>query len=199
MVVVVVLLLTWSRSNYLDVPFFSDWAPDLMIIGRAADDFTFPAGTDAPERTVSPIRLFTAIMLYVGGVVRKFLLCEGALMSLNPTHKSIIVMMASDTQKFFMLKMAKEYKIGKILIADGWFATCRNTNYLGEIMLYSAFAICAQHWFPWAVYSFVWICFFIPRWYYKEASFRRKKGGAEYIARTAMILPFPLWPKLAKA
>lgn len=70
---------------------------------------------------------------------------------------------------------------------------------LGEIMLYSAFAVCAKHWLPWAVYGFVWVTFFIPRWYYKEASLRRKKGGEDYIARTAMILPFPLWPKAAKA
>ena len=62
-------------------------------------------------------------------------------------------MMASDTQKYFVPKMAKEYKVGKILIKDGWFRKCRNTNYTGEAMLYSSFAICSQSWFPWFVHG----------------------------------------------
>ena len=57
---------------------------------------------------ISPERMFIAIFVYVIGLV---------------------LMMASDTQKYFVLKMAKEYKLGKILIKDGWFLNCRNTNY----------------------------------------------------------------------
>ena len=84
---------------------------------------------------ISPERMFIAIFVYVIGLV---------------------LMMASDTQKYFVLKMAKEYKVGKILIKDGWFRKCRNTNYTGEAMLYSSFAICSQSWFPWFVHSVLW-------------------------------------------
>ena len=46
-----------------------------------------------------------------------------------------VLMMASDTQKYWTLK----YRRG--LITDGWFARCRNTNYLGEMMIYGSYAL----------------------------------------------------------
>jgi hypothetical protein len=36
----------------------------------------------------------------------------------------VVIMMAADTQKYFVLKVKKG------LIADGWFWNCRNPNYL---------------------------------------------------------------------
>lgn len=114
----------------------------------------------------SPARAFCAVMLYVFGVVS---------------------MMASDTQKFFVLKERKG------LIANGWFGTCRNTNYLGEIMLYSSFAVLSESWIPWAIYGSVWSTIFASRWTAKDASFKRKLGGPEYIANSSIILPFPLF------
>ena len=47
----------------------------------------------------------------------------------------IVVMMGADGQKHFTLKHKKG------LISDGFFKYTRNPNYLGEMMLYSAFAI----------------------------------------------------------
>src|SRR4028119_1518340 len=48
----------------------------------------------------------------------------------------------SDAQKYFTLK----YQPG--LITEGFFARCRNTNYLGEIFIYFSLALLAQHWIP---------------------------------------------------
>lgn len=112
-----------------------------------------------------PPRAFAAIMLYVFGVV---------------------AMMASDTQKYFVLKERKG------LIKDGWFGTCRNTNYLGEMMLYSSFAVLSESWIPWFIYGSVWSSIFASRWAAKDASFKKKVGGPEYIASSSIILPFPL-------
>lgn len=44
----------------------------------------------------------------------------------------------SDAQKYFTLK----YHSG--LITEGFFARCRNTNYLGEVLIYSSFALSAS-------------------------------------------------------
>ena len=50
----------------------------------------------------------------------------------------VVLMMASDTQKYFVLKAKKG------LISNGWFGICRNTNYLGEMMIYASYAALSQ-------------------------------------------------------
>ena len=49
---------------------------------------------------------------------------------------------ASDAQKYFTLKIKKE------LIKDGFFKNIRNTNYLGEILIYLSFAILSVSFIP---------------------------------------------------
>lgn len=61
-------------------------------------------------------------------------------------------MMASDSQKYFTLK----YKKG--LINDGWFKIIRNTNYLGEMMIYLTYAMISI--------SYISLFFFIFGVYY---------------------------------
>mmetsp|Transcript_18024 Transcript_18024/g.25355 ORF Transcript_18024/g.25355 Transcript_18024/m.25355 type:complete len:96 (+) Transcript_18024:2-289(+) len=92
-------------------------------------------------------------------------------------------MMASDTQKYFTLK----YKKG--LISDGWFARCRNTNYLGEMALYSAYALLAQERLPWCVLSYVWGLVFLTNMAKKEISLRKKAGWEEYKKKSNLLLP----------
>ena len=57
---------------------------------------------------------------------------------------------------------------------DGWLARSRNTNYLGEVMLYSAYAVLAQHWLPWTVDIGVWLLLFVTNMVAKEESLRKK-------------------------
>lgn len=113
-----------------------------------------------------PHRIFVSVFLYVIGVV---------------------LMLAADTQKFFVLKVRKG------LISDGWFSFCRNTNYLGEMMLYGAFALLAKHPFPLAIDISIWITLFAGRWALKEESFEKKAGGVEYIKSSSYILPTQWW------
>ena len=54
------------------------------------------------------------------------------------------LMVAADAQKYYSL----QHKRG--LITTGMNAYTRNPNYLGEMLLYSAFAILARHWVAWA-------------------------------------------------
>lgn len=95
----------------------------------------------------------------------------------------VVLMMAADTQKFFVLKAKKG------LIKNGWFGICRNTNYLGEMMIYGSYAALSQDAISWAIVIYVWTLLFGRNMYKKEASFERKRGGKEYIASSGMLIP----------
>ena len=115
-----------------------------------------------PVAEAAPATLAGATVLYVLGVV---------------------LMMASDAQKFFTLKVRRG------LITDGFFARVRHPNYLGEMMLYASFAVVAGHWIPWVVLAWVWGGVFVPNMLRKEASMARHPGWAAYRARTGFLLP----------
>ncbi len=95
---------------------------------------------------------------------------------------------SSDAQKYFTLK----YRPG--LITEGFFARCRNTNYLGEILIYTGFALLAQHWLPFAILSFFAVIVFLPNMRKKDDSLSRYPDFEEYKANSGLILPqlFPL-------
>lgn len=90
---------------------------------------------------------------------------------------------ASDAQKYFTLK----YQPG--LITEGFFARCRNTNYLGEIFIYSSFALLTQHWLPFAILvSFISLVF-IPNMLKKDQSLSRYPEFAEYKSQSGLLFP----------
>ena len=65
--------------------------------------------------------------------------------------------------KYFVLKAKKG------LISDGWFAICRNTNYLGEMMIYSSYAALSQDYISWCILLYVWTLLFGRNMHFKEA------------------------------
>lgn len=89
----------------------------------------------------------------------------------------------SDAQKFYTLK----YKPG--LITEGFFARCRNTNYLGEICIYSSFAMLAMHWLPFLILGVFIAALFIPNMLKKDQSLCRYPGFDEYKARSGLLFP----------
>ncbi|MFW6066852.1 MAG: methyltransferase family protein [Myxococcota bacterium] len=95
----------------------------------------------------------------------------------------VVIMMASDAQKFFVLKERKG------LITTGWFARVRHPNYLGEMMLYGAYALLAQHWAPWLILAWVWTGLFLPNMLAKERSMARYPEWEAYKARSGFLLP----------
>ncbi len=95
----------------------------------------------------------------------------------------------SDAQKYFTLRQTRG------LIADGLFARTRNPNYLGEILIYAAFGLLAQHWLPFLIVA-AWIAgFFVPNMRRKDASLSRYDGFAAYKARSGLLLPRVLVPR----
>ena len=99
---------------------------------------------------------------------------------------------SSDAQKYYTLK----YKSG--LITEGFFARCRNTNYLGEIFIYVGFALLAQHWLPFAILGLFAAMAFIPNMRKKEKSLSRYPEFEKYKANSGLLLP-KLWGNSSQA
>jgi protein-S-isoprenylcysteine O-methyltransferase Ste14 len=95
----------------------------------------------------------------------------------------VVIMMCADCQKHFALKAKRG------LITDGMFARVRHPNYLGEMMLYGAYALLVGHWIPWAILGWVWGGVFLTNMVWKEASMARYPEWEAYRARTGWLLP----------
>lgn len=95
----------------------------------------------------------------------------------------VVVMMGSDAQKYFTLRARRG------LITDGFFTRVRHPNYLGEMLLYGAFAALSLSWVPWAVLAWVWLGVFIPNMLRKEQSMSRYPEWPAYVRRTGFLLP----------
>ena len=92
-------------------------------------------------------------------------------------------MMASDTQKYFQLKE------GKKLINDVWFKKSRNTNYLGEMMIYLSYAMLGNSKIPYYILCYIWNILFFPNMISKDKSILKKEGGEKYIKSSNLLLP----------
>lgn len=107
----------------------------------------------------------------------------------------LTIMMLSDMQKYYTLKFNKELaKQKKLLVNDGFFSHTRNPNYLGEMILYSAFAGLVPGrlgYFGWGYLVTIWSNVFLAGMYRKEESLMKKPGWAEYRKRSWMLLPRP--------
>jgi protein-S-isoprenylcysteine O-methyltransferase Ste14 len=91
----------------------------------------------------------------------------------------------SDAQKYYTLRARPG------LIDDGLFAHTRNPNYLGEILIYLAFAALSQHWAPFVVLA-GWVgLFFVPNMLRKDRSLARHPGFEAYRRRSGLLVPWP--------
>jgi steroid 5-alpha reductase family enzyme len=89
----------------------------------------------------------------------------------------------SDAQKFYTLQNRKG------LIEDGLFAHTRNPNYLGEIMIYAAYATMSMHWLPLLILS-AWIFgFFLRNMLSKDKSLSCHPQFVEYKKKTGLLFP----------
>lgn len=81
------------------------------------------------------------------------------------------IMIAADAQKYFTLRVRPE------LITDGMHRYIRHPNYLGEILIYTSFAMMVWHWLPWAVLICFWLGLFLVNMLLKEASMHAIRAG----------------------
>ena len=89
----------------------------------------------------------------------------------------------SDAQKYFTLQLRKG------LITDGLFGLTRNPNYLGEIMIYLAFAMLAQHWLPFLILGMWTFGFFLRNMWVKDRSLSRYPEFPAYKMKSGLLIP----------
>jgi len=90
---------------------------------------------------------------------------------------------SSDAQKYFTLK----YKPG--LITEGFFSKCRNTNYVGELMIYTGFALLSGSWLGFIGITAFFIGAFIPNMLKKDKSLARYPEFATYKKQSGLLYP----------
>jgi steroid 5-alpha reductase family enzyme len=89
----------------------------------------------------------------------------------------------SDAQKYYTLK----YKAG--LITEGFFAKCRNPNYLGEVLIYLGFSMLTQHWLPFVIQGLFIAMIFVPNMLKKDKSLSRYPEFEEYKQNSGLFFP----------
>ena len=94
----------------------------------------------------------------------------------------LVFMLCADLQKYLILK----YK--NILVDNYFLAWNRNTNFLGEIMIYFSFSLIVGRTECYLLLIFVWSTFFVGRIYLKEKSLQKKKGYDLYKQNSYLIL-----------
>ena len=90
---------------------------------------------------------------------------------------------ASDAQKYFTLRIQKD------LIKDGFFKNIRNTNYLGEILIYLSFAILSMSYIPFAILALFFFVVFLPRMIKKDKSLSKYSSFKEYKQISGLLFP----------
>ena len=90
---------------------------------------------------------------------------------------------ASDAQKYFTLKVKKK------LIDDGFFKNIRNTNYLGETLIYISFAILSMSYIPFIILAIFFFIVFLPRMLRKDKSLSKYSDFEKYKHNSGLIFP----------
>jgi steroid 5-alpha reductase family enzyme len=89
----------------------------------------------------------------------------------------------SDAQKYYTLKQHKG------LIQEGLFARTRNPNYLGEILIYTAFGLMSLHWLPFVILAAWVLGYFLRNMRQKDRSMSRYPDFEAYRRRTGLLIP----------
>ncbi|MAZ61020.1 MAG: steroid 5-alpha reductase [Candidatus Marinimicrobia bacterium] len=113
-----------------------------------------------------PIYIFFCLTIYIFGVFLHF---------------------TSDMQKYIQLKYNPSN-----LIDNGMFKSLRNTNYLGELLIYLGFSLLALDWTPIIALMIFIIFIWIPNMYKKDTSLSKYSEFKKYKSKTKRFIPF-LW------
>ena len=89
----------------------------------------------------------------------------------------------SDAQKFYTLQLRKG------LIREGLFSRMRNPNYLGEILIYLAYATLSMHWLPFVILAGWVFGFFSRNMAAKDRSLSRHPGFEDYRKSSGLLFP----------
>jgi protein-S-isoprenylcysteine O-methyltransferase Ste14 len=94
-----------------------------------------------------------------------------------------VIMIAADAQKYFTLRLKRG------LITDGMYRFIRHPNYLGEMIIYTSFALMVWQWLPVVVLAWVWSGLFAVNITLKEVSMSRYPEWEQYKKHSWRLLP----------
>ena len=89
----------------------------------------------------------------------------------------------SDAQKYYTLRLRKG------LIREGLFSRTRNPNYLGEILIYLAYATLSMHWLPFLILAGWVFGFFARNMAAKDRSLARHPEFEDYRKSSGLLFP----------
>jgi protein-S-isoprenylcysteine O-methyltransferase Ste14 len=89
----------------------------------------------------------------------------------------------SDAQKYYTLELRKG------LIREGLFSRMRNPNYLGEILIYLAYATLSMHWLPFLILAGWVFGFFARNMLAKDRRMSRHPGFEDYRKSSGLLFP----------
>lgn len=139
------------------------WVGPTLLIGSCRWRSAVKDSVCAPDDDISPERTVVAVAVYAIGLVLHF---------------------GADIQKHTALRA------GRHLIRTGLFCSTRNPNYLGELLIYSSFALVVRRWIVWGVLLFNILIHWIPSMLRKDRSLARYPEFAEYAARSGLLFPY---------
>lgn len=153
-------------------------------------DITFP--DKSFQRKVGLIEFIMVALILIMYYLMPFMMTSG-MADNNPSDErvfvcimmytiGIVLMMATDIQKYVRLSLKKG------LIDDLLMETNRNTNFFGEMLLYSAFATLVNERICFYMLFFIWSTLFFSRIYLKELSFSKKEGWNKYKSNSYLLL-----------
>lgn len=179
--------------------FFNNWSTEAFIylaihgsysILWLIKDSLYPDKRFDEKQPLAIAFLFVFLPL-AGYYVAPYLLISRHLTLPSPLIGLVVVLYifgiflhyVSDAQKFYTLQNKKG------LIQDGLFKFTRNPNYLGEIMIYAAYATLSMHWLPFLILG-AWVFgFFVRNMFSKDKSLSRYPQFAEYKQKSGLLFP----------
>lgn len=156
-----------------------------VIKGRVFPDRTWqrPAGLGKGLVIIAGLSLYWLApwIITSGGVVAPLwlLACALALFALG-----VLLHFGADMQKHTALKLRPNR-----LIREGFFRRIRNPNYLGELLIYTSFALLSVNWLPFVVLALFVLLVWLPNMRRKDRSLSRYPEFEEYRRRTYLFLP----------
>lgn len=97
----------------------------------------------------------------------------------------LFVTFCADLQKYIIKQMPGERR----LLTTGFFKYTRNPNYLGEIMLYSGYAIWSMSYFVMALFILNWAMVMMPSMIKKERSLSRYPDFEKWSESSCFLAP----------
>jgi steroid 5-alpha reductase family enzyme len=98
----------------------------------------------------------------------------------------IFLHFTSDMQKHCYLHLQQPRQ----LITDTLWSRSRNPNYLGELMIYGAFALMSSHWLPFVILGTIIVSAWIPNMLKKDKSLSRYPQFQHYKDHTGILFPY---------